>query len=64
MATDSRENAGDVIYVSVSRSFSVTADPIPPDDDGTAGVREPVRPDDAPPSLSAEAAPTPDPAAS
>jgi hypothetical protein len=51
------EDDGESIYVSLSQSASATAYIVGPDDDGTAGVREPLTPQDAPPSLAAEVQP-------
>ena len=51
---DIYEDDGETIYVSTSAS--ATASVGGPDDDGPAGVREPLDPVDFPPSLSAQAA--------
>lgn len=47
------EGEGEYIFVSVSGSVTVSAEG--PDEDGPAGVREPLAPRSDPPSLAAEA---------
>ena len=58
MSEVTSEDDGEYFDVSLVESASVTAGYLPgPDDDGTAGVREPLTPQDAPPSLAAEVQP-------
>ena len=49
---DIYEDDGRTIYVSMSAAASATVI-VGPDDDGLAGVREPLNPLDSPPSLAA-----------
>ena len=57
MGTHLYEDDGQNFYVSMTEKTSATAYMTGPDDDGSSGVRESLRPHDAPPSLAAEVKP-------
>ena len=53
MDTGTSDDGSGYIYVSMSETVTATAY-IEPDDNGPAGVREPVRPHEGPPALAVE----------